>query len=252
MKISVLIITKNEQDVIKKCIESAKWADEVLVVDSLSTDSTVQIAQLLGAKVLQRQWGGYGDQRNFGISHCIGDWVLVLDADETISDKLRDEVLKIKITDCLAYQIPRRFYFLGKLMRWGGVYPDMQKRLFNKNEAFYDSSLLHEKLIVSGRVAQLKNPINHYSYRTISGYFDKFNHYSSLDALKRKDKNENASVFQFIRFPFSFFVRYVLRLGFLDGYNGLLWAFFSSFYEVAKFAKLREIRLKEKTNESKS
>ncbi|MCK9583033.1 MAG: glycosyltransferase family 2 protein [Endomicrobiales bacterium] len=252
MKISVLIITKNEQDVIKKCIESAKWADEVLVVDSFGTDSTVQIAQLLGAKVLQRQWGGYGDQRNFGISHCIGDWVLVLDADETISDKLRDEVLKLKINDYSAYQIPRRFYFLGKLMRWGGVYPDMQKRLFKKNKAFYDNSPLHEKLIVSGKVARLKNPINHYSYRTISSYFDKFNNYSSLDALKRKDKNESASVFQFIRFPFSFFVRYVLRLGFLDGYNGLLWAIFSSFYEVAKFAKLREIRLKEKMNESKS
>ena len=196
---------------------------------------------------MQRNWIGYGDQRNFGITHCIGDWILVLDADETITDKLRDEILKVKqkISDFAGYQMPRRFYFLGKLMRWGGVYPDMQKRLFQRNKAFYDNSPLHEKLIISGKVGQLKYPINHYSYKTISGYFEKFNHYSSLDALKRKNKKESASVFQFVRAPLNFFARYFLRFGFLDGYYGLLWALFSSFYEIVKFAKLKEVRINE-------
>ncbi|PKM92887.1 MAG: hypothetical protein CVU80_01000 [Elusimicrobia bacterium HGW-Elusimicrobia-4] len=241
--ISVIIITKNEEDNLTRCLESVKWADEIIVVDSGSTDATVEIAKKFGAKVFVNDWKGYGAQKNFAIDKATGEWILSIDADEEVSHELREEIKKViqNTGDYVAFKIPRRLIFQGKFLRCGGCYPNYQIRLFRKNKAKFNLDLVHEQLIVGGKIGYINGSLIHYSYKNLSDYFERFNRYSTLDARKRFSNNKKFYFWHYIQPFFKFFSMYFLRLGFLDGSQGLIWAILSSFYTFVKFQKLKEL-----------
>jgi glycosyltransferase involved in cell wall biosynthesis len=243
MKISVVVITKNEEDRIKQCLASVQWADEVIVVDARSEDQTIALAQHFNnVTVVVRDWPGYGKQKNFGIEQATGEWIFCLDADEVVSSELAGEIKNIVARSVDAvHTVPRRLVFQGRIMRWGDVQSDRQKRLFRKGTAWFDDAVIHENLQTQLPVVSLRNPLLHYSYRNLTDYFVRFNNYSLLDARRRVTRNQRFSLFQTARFPLGFFWRYIVRGGFLDGYPGFLWALVGSFYEFIKFAKLREL-----------
>ncbi|MBN1384999.1 MAG: glycosyltransferase family 2 protein [Elusimicrobia bacterium] len=243
MKISVVIITKNEQDDLPYCLENVKWADEIIVVDSGSTDTTVDTAKRFGAKVFERKWEGYGIQKNFAIDKAVNKWVLSIDADEVISPELQREIKEIikGSDDYVAFKIPRKLIFQGKFLRWGGCYPDYQIRLFRKGKARFNLDLVHEKLDVDGKIGRLKNSLEHHSYKNLSDYFERFNRYTTLNALKRFDNKNKFYLWQYLYAPIKFIKIYFLKLGFLDGSAGLNWALLCSFFDIVKFLKLKEL-----------
>ncbi len=246
MKLSAVVITKNESHNIERCLTGLAWADEVILVDSGSTDDTLTIARrFLNVKIFEQSWQGFGPQRNFAISKASGDWLFVLDADEEITPALQKEVkafLAVPLADAVC--VPRRMFFCGRPLRFGGTYPDHQLRLFRKGEASYNDSPLHEKLVHSGNAHRLLNPLNHFSYRDISDYFERFNRYSSLDAHRRFERGERFSLLRLPMIPVNIFWRLVIRGGILDGYPGIVWALFCSWYDFVKFAKIKEIEEK--------
>ena len=240
---SVIVITKNEEDNLTRCLESVKWADEIIVVDSESIDATVEIAKNFGAKVFVKKWEGYGAQKNFAIDKTTNDWILSIDADEEVSPELHEEIKKIiqNPGNYVAFKTPRKLIFQGKFLRRGGCYPNYQIRLFHKDKAKFNLDFVHEKLVVNGRIGLLKGSLLHYSYNDLSDYFDRFNRYTTLDAQKRFSKGKKFYFWYYIQPLLRFFNMYFLRLGFLDGSRGLIWAILSSFYNFAKFQKLKEL-----------
>jgi len=244
--ISVSIIGHNEEKNIERCLESVKWADEIIVVDSGSTDKTVEIAVRFGAKVFENQWQGYGAQKNFAIDKASNNWILSIDADEVVTDELKEEIRGIikNSAGYAAFKIPRMLYFQGRLMKWSGA--DYQIRLFLKGRAKFDLEPVHEKLLVDGDIGKFKNSIIHYSYENLTDYFNRFNRYTSLDARKRYQKGARFNLWHCI-LPFHKFISmYFLKLGFLDGRQGLDWAVLCAFYDIVKFMKLRELQNEKK------
>ncbi len=241
--ISTVIITKNEENNIRRCLDSVKWSNEVIVVDSGSTDNTVNISEQCGVKVFTNQWRGYGYQKNFAIDKTTNDWILSIDADETVTSELQKEIEMViqNPGDCVAFKMPRKLIFQGKFLRWGGCYPNYQIRLFLKNKARFNFDLIHEKLVVNGKIGCLKGSLLHYSYRDLSDYLQRINLYTTLDAQKRFSRGKKFYFWYYIQPVFRFFSMYFLRLGFLDGLKGLNWAILSSFYNFIKFQKLKEL-----------
>ncbi|MDD5687075.1 MAG: glycosyltransferase family 2 protein [Elusimicrobia bacterium] len=246
--ISVVIITYNEGKNIGKCLESVKWADEIILVDSGSTDDTITIAKKYNVKIFHNFWKGYGAQKNFAIDKSNSDWILSIDADETVEPALYEEIKNIiqNPGDYMAFKIPRKLIFQDKYLRWGGCYPNYQIRLFLKSKAKFNLALVHEKLVVNGKIGFLKNSLIHYSYKNLSDYFERFNRYTTLDSKKRFSENRKFHFWYYIQPVFRFFNMYFLRLGFLDGIQGLDWAIFSSFYTFVKFQKLKELQNEKK------
>lgn len=243
MKLSAVVITKNEAHNIQRCLASLAWADEVIVVDSGSIDNTLAIARdFPNVKVFEQPWQGFGPQRNFAISKASGDWLLVVDADEEIVPALREEIAAALASPAAqAFRIPRRMFFCGNPLRFGGTYPDYQLRLFKKGSAQYNDSPLHERLQASKDVGKLTTPMNHYSYRDLSDYFERFNRYSTLDARRRFERGERFSLLRIPMVPINIFWRLIVRGGILDGYPGIVWAIVCSWYDLIKFAKIREL-----------
>lgn len=241
--ISVIVITKNEEDNLTRCLESVKWADEIIVIDSGSTDKTVEIAKKFGAKVFYNQWKGYSAQKNFAIDKTTYNWILSIDADEVVTPELQEEIKKIieNHSNYTAFKIPRKLFFQGKFLQWGGCYPNYQIRLFLKNKARFNADLVHEKLIVDGKIDCLKGSLMHYSYKDLSDYCERFSRYTTLDARKRFNNNKRFYFWYYILPLFKFFSKYFLRIGFLDGEAGLNWAILCSFYDFVKFQKLKEL-----------
>lgn len=240
-RISLFIIAKNEERHIAHCILSAKnLVSEVIVVDSCSADKTALICRDLGAQVFNRPFDGFANQKNFALSKVSCPWALNLDADETLSPELAEEIARtVENTSFDGFHIPFSNYFLGKKMRFSGLNKETHLRLVRTDKASYSGGLVHEGLDVRGPVGRLKNPINHYSYDTIETYFRKFNHYTTLAARQMHQNGKRFSlVGTVIRPPFEFAKRYLLKLGFLDGVRGLLWASFSTFYVFVKYMKL--------------
>ena len=240
-RISLFIITKNEETKIAKCISSAKdLVSEIIVVDAFSKDKTVQTAAQLGALVFRRKFDGFAAQKNFALSKVRYPWALNLDADETLSPELKEEIRKvIQNTSHAGFNIPFSNYFLGKRMKHSGLNHEYHIRLVRTKKAHYEGGLVHEGLKVDGTIGTLKNFICHYSYANIETYFRKFNKYTSLAA---QQMNKNGRKFNLLgtllTIPFEFLKRYVLKLGFLDGIRGFIWASFSSFYVFVKYMKL--------------
>ena len=240
-RISLFIIAKNEETKIARCIASAKdLVSEVIVVDGYSKDKTAQIAADSGALVFQHTFEGFAAQKNFALSKVSSPWALNLDADERLSPELVKEIRQtLPHTSHAGFHLAFSNYFLGKEMKHSGLNKEHHIRLVRTAQAKYVGGLVHESLKVDGTVGILHAPIEHYSYDNIESYFRKLNKYTSLAAMQMfKNGRKFHLSFVLITIPFEFIKRYILKLGFLDGIRGFIWATFSSVYVFVKYMKL--------------
>lgn len=241
MGISAIVITLNEEKNIRECLETLKWCDEIIMVDSGSTDSTVKIAEEFTKKIILTDNLPYGEKKNIGIDNAVNDWVLWLDADERITKELKDEIQqKIKGVSINAFYINRKSFFINKFIKHCGWYPDYTLRLFRKDTNIrFDASLVHEKANFSGVTVKLSNEILHFTDPDFEHYINKLNNYTSLSAEELGKKGKKASILDIIFRPvFTFFKMYFLKLGILDGYTGLVLCTLSSIHVFSKYSKL--------------
>ncbi len=245
MPLSVVIISYNEQANIGRTLETVQWADEIIVLDSGSSDSTVDIASSLGAKVYTEKWKGYAAQKNSAIEKASGDWILSLDADESVEPPLAAEIKAVVASPGAAngYWIARKNYFLGRWMRHGGFWPDRKLRLFRRGMGRFEERLVHETAKVSGPSATMKHALVHHAYPTLHGYIETQNRYSTLAAQMAVQRGYRGfSVMNIVVRPLAtFFYNYFLRLGFLDGAEGLALHLFHSGYVSWKYSKAWEL-----------
>jgi len=225
-KLSVIIITKNEEANIRDCLESVVWADEVIVVDSNSTDETVNICKEFGAKVYVHDWPGFGAQKNRALGYATGSWILSIDADERVSSELRiaiEAILRNDGVTCQAYRVSRLSSYCGHFMRHSGWYPDHIVRMFKRNQAHFTDVLVHESVECQGNIGMLDGELVHYSYETFEQVLDKMNHYSSAAAQMIYQRGRSSSLSGAVLRGIWTFVRtYFLRRGFLDGREGFM------------------------------
>ena len=246
MSIAVVIITKNEERNIAACLESLRWADELIVVDACSTDRTVEIARGYTDRVFMRPWPGYAAQRNFGIDQATSEWILIVDADERVSPTLREEILTaIKgelHLDLACFEIPRRNFFYGRWIQGGGLYPDYGMRLFRRSAGRYHGDIeLHENLVVVGKTARLSNPMDHYSMPTIHEHFRKMTRYTTLGAIEKLKVRSRITMLNLAGNHIGTALKtYLLRKGCRDGVRGLIVAGFAGMHTFVKYAKAWE------------
>ena len=246
MTLSVIIITKNEEQMIRACMESVSWADEIIIVDSGSTDNTVAICKELGAKVHTMDWPGFGPQKNRALDLATGDWVLSLDADEWVSPELRAEIdATIKKPGLhAAFCMPRLSSYCGRFMRHGGWWPDLVVRLFRRGSACFSEARVHERLEVEGTIGRLSSHLLHESFRDPAEVLEKVNHYSSEGARMLAERGRRASLGTAIAHGVWAFIRtYILKRGFLDGREGFVMAVSTaeaSYYRYLKLMYLTE------------
>jgi len=222
--LSVAIITFNEERIIEKTISAIhNWVDEIVVVDSFSTDKTISILEMFNVTLIQEKWRGYSTQKNIAISKCTGDWILVLDADELVTKPLKDEVLGvIKLPGKKAgFCIPRKFFIGKRWVKHGGYYPDYQLRLFKSNiDARFKDRAVHESIDLDEekyKIAYLKNPVEHYAYKDLKEYQKALDKYAELASKEIKNKT---FYLPWLRAAWAFLYRYFIRLGFLEGELG--------------------------------
>ncbi len=245
-KISAVIITLNEQLNIERCLKSLQWADEIVIYDSGSTDSTVEIAEKLGVKVFKGPWFGFGSTKKKAAELASHDWIVSVDADEEISEGLSHEIIKTIETSSLqvAYKIPRLSYYMERWIKYGGWYPDAQLRIFNKKNYQWNEAAIHEKVEALGQaqiVQQLKNNMHHYVFKNIEHQVSTNNKYSSLQALEMHKENKSFNYFHFLTKPYVKFLEcYFLKLGFLDGWAGYVIARNAAYSVYLKWIKLKE------------
>ena len=232
--LSVVIIAKNEATNIRRCLASVQWADEVIVLDSGSSDNTVDIAKEFTDNVfttLPSDWQGYGVQKQRALAYATGDWVLNLDADESVDSLLKHALMRVmEANEADAYRVPIRMCFYDKLLRYSSS-PKRHIRLFKQKGACYSNDIVHEKIILpkDARVGKLSEPIMHHSFQDVSHALYKINRYSSYSAKIRMDEKKHASLFKaLLGSSWMFFRCYVLQRGFLDGREGLLFAVFNA------------------------
>jgi (heptosyl)LPS beta-1,4-glucosyltransferase len=243
--ISCAIVVFNEERNIRECLETVKWMDEIVVVDALSTDRTREICGRYTNRIFQRPWRGFGEQKNFAIAQSTSDWVFILDADERITPELRSEMETIltsnERTGPVAYYVPRRNFYYGKWIQWGGCYPDYQLRLFRKGVGHLNDEEPHNKFVFEGRAGYLRTPLEHYTERTIDDHFRKFRNFTSLAAKERsKTKQSVYWTDVTVRPLLTFYKYYVKRQGFRDGMHGFLISVWASMYTFVKYAKMWE------------
>jgi glycosyltransferase involved in cell wall biosynthesis len=245
MTVSVVVITKNEEANIERCLASVSWADEIVVLDSGSTDRTVELAKRHTPHVYVEAWHGFGAQKNLALARATGDWVLSLDADEWVSEGLREALRSAAHEHThVAFRMPRSSTFCGRAMRHSGWWPDYVTRFFRRGKAQFSNDLVHERLIVQGTTGTLVAPLMHESYRDLGQVIEKMNLYSSLAARDLHAQGRRASLATALGKGLWAFIRtYLLRAGFLDGREGLLVAVAtaeSTYYRYLKLAYLNE------------
>jgi glycosyltransferase involved in cell wall biosynthesis len=243
-RLSVAVITLDEAARLRQCLDSVAWADEIVVVDACSHDKTVQIAREFTDRVIVRPWAGFAAQKNFALEQSAGDWVLSLDADEEVAPDLRHEIMTI-VADpraCDGYAVRRRNMFLGRWIRYGGLYPDWQVRLFRRGRGHFADRAVHESVSVAGPVGRLRGHLVHRSYEGVSDFIDRANRYSSLAAeqLVRDGRRVGAGALV-VRPLGRFLSMYVIQRGFLDGRRGLLLATLYAYYVFMRSAKAWEV-----------
>lgn len=238
--LSIVIVAKNEAGNIVDCVRSARFADEVIVLDSGSTDRTAELARAEGAKVVITDWPGYGAQNNRGIDLARGDWFFSLDADERITPALAEEIrAAMGRADVNGFRVPRVSMFCGRFMRHGGWRPDYTWRLARRGTARFTEDYLHAHLQVTGRTAKLNESIVHYSYRSLEDVLEKLNRYSSASVIDMEARGKHGTFGRAVAHGLWAFLRtYVLRLGFLDGRWGFMLAVFNAETTYYRYAKL--------------
>jgi glycosyltransferase involved in cell wall biosynthesis len=244
-KISVIIITKDEERNILDCLKSVDWADEIIVVDSESTDRTVDLAKQFTNKIFIRKWEGYVPQKRYALSLATNEWVLSVDADERITPDLKEEILNLPPADFSGFRIRRKNFLLKKEITSCGWEKDYQLRLMRKDKASFSDRLVHEKFIVDGKVGMLNSPMLHFTFSSFAGYFSKINHYSSLKAqeLFTKKKSVNSWTI-FSHTVAAFFAFFIIKRGFKDGIYGLIISLLHSESTMMNYIKLWELQNK--------
>ncbi|TAL23752.1 MAG: glycosyltransferase family 2 protein [Nitrospirae bacterium] len=244
--VSIVIVTKDEEANIEGALAGAKDAAEIIVIDAFSTDRTIEICKKYTDKVFQKEWQGYARQKQAAVDAASGPWVLILDADERLTPELSEEIKKaVSENKHNGFYLPRKNFFAGKWIRHGGWWPDHTLRLFKKDAGHVEEREVHEKVVVKGSVSFLKNPLEHYTYNSISDYIKRMDNYSALAAKELKKTGKTPNPFSLIvRPPAAFIKMYFLRLGFMDGVEGLLLASLYSFYTFLKYAKTWEMSSK--------
>ncbi|MFZ1419220.1 MAG: glycosyltransferase family 2 protein [Leptotrichiaceae bacterium] len=250
MKLSVGIITYNEEQIIARTIDSVKnIADEIVIIDSNSTDKTVEIAKLKGAKVITQSWLGYGKQKNFMIDNCSGEWILSIDADEIISEELAVEIseeIKKENNTVEVYELREKVVCFGKLIKHGGFSGRYKTKLFKKCEDRFSDLEVHEYYETNKATAKLKEYYYHYSFDSLEQYIEKTNKYSTLSAIDNKNKGKKFNLIRFFLDPgFKFIQKYIFKLGILDGVEGFLLASIDMQYSLLKQYKLKKLGDKE-------
>ncbi len=238
--LSVIIITKNETHNIRQCLESVKWADEIIVFDSGSEDNTLAICREYTDKIYETDWPGFGPQKNRALQKAAGDWVFSIDADEWVSESLRQAICSaIANSNAIAYQMPRRNSYCGHIIRYGDVGKDIVTRLFRRGYGEFSNDLVHERVIINGDIKTLLEPLHHNSYHSLEDLLERMNTYTTLSATMRHKKGKKSSLSKAIAHSFWAFIKaYFLRLGFLDGRIGFIVAVSSAESSYYRYAKL--------------
>ncbi|GAC1420356.1 MAG: glycosyltransferase family 2 protein [Flavisolibacter sp.] len=244
--VSAVLITLNEESIIEQTLSKLWWCDEIIIIDSGSTDRTVEICKQFGCSLIIRAFTGFGDQKRFGISKASNDWVLCIDADEILSDSLIREIraeISPKSIEFAGFAFPRNLVFMGQVFKYGKEAHAPIIRLFNKKTGDWDGACVHEKLVLQGPVKTLKHKILHYSYQDYNQFLCKINLYSSLGASKLQlIKSRKNKFIVALGLPFNFIKYYLIDRNFLNGYRGFAWAVLNTMYHFVKYLKLTEIK----------
>jgi glycosyltransferase involved in cell wall biosynthesis len=242
MKISATIITHNEERNLPRAIESLRCADEIVVVDSGSTDRTVELAEKLGARVIDSPWPGYAKQKNLATERAQHDWILSLDADESLSEALEAEIWRLKKAgpEYDAYTMPRLARYLGKWIRHSGWYPDRKIRLYHRAKGTWVGDFVHESIKVEGAVGHMEGNLLHFTCDSLSEHMKVMDRYTTLAAEQIVANKEDVSLARLLfQPPWTFLNTYVVKAGFLDGVEGLAIANMAALYSFLKYAKAR-------------
>lgn len=244
MKITATIIAFDEERNIARAIESLRCCDEILVVDSGSTDRTVELAQNLGARVIEANWRGYSQQKNWAAEQAQHDWVLSLDADEALSEALEAEIWNLKKSGPQydGYSMPRLARYMGRWILHSGWYPDRKLRLYDRRKARWVGDFVHERVTVDGHVGELESNILHFTCESLSEHIKTMERYTTLAAQEIAGRKIPVPVWKVLLDPpWTFFKTFVLQLGFLDGREGLNIAYMAAFYTFLKYAKAKNM-----------
>jgi glycosyltransferase involved in cell wall biosynthesis len=242
--LSVIIITKNEAPHIARCLDTVSWADEIIVLDSGSQDKTTALCRLYTDKVYETDWPGFGIQKQRALEKARGDWILSIDADEVVTDELKNEIEQaIKSTHYAGFHIPRLSSYCGRQIRHGGWWPDYVLRLFRRDAGHFTESVVHERVLVQGQTAQLKSPLLHEAFINLDEVLHKVNSYSSLNAQLLYQRGRRSSVSKAIFKALWTFIRtYWLKAAFLDGRQGLMLSISNAEGTYYKYLKLWELQ----------
>jgi len=244
--LSVVIITKNEEMNIGRCLTGVREiADEVIVVDSGSSDRTVDIARNLGARVYHQDWLGFDKQKNYAASLAVMDYILFLDADEEVSDDLRSSIREALVKkDCVGWKIHRKTYYLGKVLHhvW---HREWLLRLVKRGEGHFEGDI-HEKMICKGKIGKLQGPVLHYSYKSLADQINRLADYARQTAILMEKEGYKFHFYNLILNPLWAFLKVFLRGGFMEGYRGILIAVFEATYTFLKYAFILERKLQKK------
>jgi glycosyltransferase involved in cell wall biosynthesis len=244
LPLSVVLITRDAVSQLAPCLDSADFADEILVVDSGSTDGTIELAAARGARVVHEAWRGFGPQKQFAVEQARNDWVLCLDADERVTPELASAIRRaLAVPAFTAYRFARCNRFLGRYLRHGEGYPDWSLRLFHRAHARWSDDIVHEKVVCAGPVGSLAGDLLHDSAESLDSYLAKQNRYTSLAAEAALARGKRASVVRLLISPLARFVKfYLLRRGFLDGVPGLVHTLIGCGNSFAKYAKMLAVQ----------
>jgi glycosyltransferase involved in cell wall biosynthesis len=243
--LSVVIITLNEETKIRDCLESVKWADEIIVVDGYSQDKTMEVAREYTPKIHQREFTGFGEQKNFALSKASGDWILSIDADERVTPELQEEIGRtLDNPKACGYYMPRKSYFANKWIKHCGWWPDYVLRLFRSDRGRFSDRLVHEAVKVDGQTRKLDNPLEHHPFSSVSDFIKKVDEYTAPGAQVMIAEGKNCSCWSAVSHSTLAFVKtYFLKMGILDGWMGLVIAYSNAagvFYRYIKCIEIKE------------